>query len=180
MIKPNQTIIELAEEFDDTLELVGALNEIANDEALSSTTVYYVKESAVHLGALYSSYLEVVRALRVRNADGHHQTPSKPIELEIRSGVAFKHPENWTLNDYLLLRNFASKSSNSKHKPNTLGRIYELMSQKFGVPANQSSTIFDQLERSHGCAWKELLHRLVGMYLKGEIDISHLNVGEQV
>lgn len=59
-----QTLIEQSEEFSDSQELVDALREIAGDEALSQTTVYYLKETATHVEALHSAYLEAIRALK--------------------------------------------------------------------------------------------------------------------
>ena len=65
MIRPKKTLIEVADEYSDTHELADALLEMADDDALSQTTIYYLKECATHMEALYSSYLETVRALHV-------------------------------------------------------------------------------------------------------------------
>lgn len=63
MIRPIKTLIEQAEEFDDTSELSNALREIEGNEVLSTATAYYLRECAIHMDALYSAYCEAIRAL---------------------------------------------------------------------------------------------------------------------
>ncbi len=68
MIHSDKTLIEIAEEFGDTQELASVLRTLKDDEAFSQDSRYFLEESAMHMEALYSIYLETVRALRAKSA----------------------------------------------------------------------------------------------------------------
>lgn len=64
MIRPIQSLVDIADKYSDTQELADALRIMADDDAIGPTSIYYLKECASHMEALYSDYLETVRALK--------------------------------------------------------------------------------------------------------------------
>ncbi|MDH4449911.1 MAG: hypothetical protein QE265_04875 [Rhodoferax sp.] len=128
MIRTTKSLLDIAQEYDDTQELANALLEIAKDEAISPPSTYFLKEAATHMTALYSSYLETVRALRSSSSPiSHHSYAIDP-------STNFSQIEAWHFEDYLYLLHLA----HNVYRQTTAGGTRRILVKEFKVAKNIS------------------------------------------
>jgi hypothetical protein len=137
MTPSTQSLLEASSKFDDTEELANALLDIANDEAMSPTIVYYLKESAIHMQALHSEYLTALRCLKP-NA---HMTTTR-----YRPDTAkfdFSKESSWTAEDYLYLL-YLHECVHRKNKTTA-----QIIQHDFGVTIGKARTLDDKLSERY-------------------------------
>ena len=137
MIPSTQSLLEASSKFDDTKELANALLDIANDEAMSPTTVYYLKESAIHMEALHSEYLTALRCLKPNANTATTQYRPNPTEFD------FSKESSWTVEDYLYLL-YLYHCVNRKNKTTA-----QIIQHDFGVTIGKARTMDDKLAEKY-------------------------------
>ena len=137
MIPSTQSLVEASSKFDDTEELANALLDIANDEAMSPTTVYYLKESAIHMQALHSEYLTALRCLKPNSNTATTQYRPNPAEFD------FSKESSWTAEDYLYLL-YLYECVYRKNKTTA-----QIIQHDFGVTIGKARTLDDKLRERY-------------------------------
>lgn len=154
MIPSTQSLLEASRKFDDTEELANALREIANDEAMSPTTVYYLKESAIHMEALHSEYLTALRCLKPNANTATTQYRPDPAKFD------FSKESSWTVEDYF----YVVYLHGCVHRRNKT--TAQIIQQDFGVTIGKARTLDDKLREKYNSAILEFLLSALALKFK--------------